>query len=218
MAPASVVVAIVETSAFGAANAVVATALAFAPAVASVFVNGPAYGDERRYPLRPPGWVLLGPAALAWAVLVGGPATAVLLLADDRWVIGGVVAVIGTAAASVAARALHGLARRWLVFVPAGVVIHDPITLADPVLLQKPVIASIGPAPQQPDGDRIDLTAGALGLAVELRFTQPTDVFVITRPGRRPTAETAATTRLLVAPTRASAVLADAQSRGLRVS
>jgi hypothetical protein len=192
-------------------------ALAFTPAVAAVAVNGPAYGDERRYPLRPPGWILLGPAGLAWAALVGGPGAAMLLLADEQWVAGAVVAVAGAALASVAGRALHGLSRRWLVFVPAGVVIHDPLTLADPTLFQKPTIARIGPALAEPAGDRADLTAGALGLAVEMRFAGPTDVFVISKPGRRPTAETVTIDALAISPSRAAAVLKDAQSRGYAV-
>ena len=217
MAPAAVAVVIAEPSVLGAANALVALALAFAPAVASVAVNGPAYGNERRYTLRPPGSVLLGPAALAWAVLVGGPAAAMLLLADRQWVAGTAVAVIGAAAASVAGRALHGLARRWLVFVPAGIVVHDPVTLADPTLFQRPAVAGLGPAPANEERDRVDITAGALGLALELRFAGPTDVLVITRPGRRPTAEQITTTALVISPARSAAVLRDAVERGYRV-
>ncbi len=195
-----------------------AVALAFTPAVATAFVNGPAYPNERRFPLRPPAVALLGPAVVAWVALVGGPAAAVLLLAQRRWVAGVIVAVVGSAAAVVAGRALHGLARRWVVFVPAGVVVHDPLTLADPVLFQKPTISALGPAAADDREGRLDLTAGALGLALALRLSEPTGVFAIARPGRRPTAETVSTDELLVAPVRPAAVLAEAARRGYRVS
>jgi hypothetical protein len=198
----------------GGAVAVIAAALAFTPAVGVACVNGPAYPNERRYPLRPPAVALVGPAVIAWVAMVGGPTAGVLLLAQQRWVAGVVAAVIGSAAAVVAGRALHGLSRRWLVFVPAGVVIHDPLTLADPVLFQRPVIDRLGPARADAEGNRLDITAGATGLALALRLREPTGVFAITRAGRRPTAETVDATELVFAPTRASAVLAEAHARG----
>ena len=218
-APAPIALAVAaaiagHTSALGAVAAVVAVALAFTPAVAAWCVNGPACANERRYPLRPPAVVLIGPAAVAWIVTLAGPGAAVLLLAERRWVVGMIVAVIGCGGAVLAARALHGLSRRWFVFVPAGIVLHDPITMADPVLFQRPVIAGVGPAPAEPDGSRLDLTAGAAGLALALRLREPTGVMAITKPGRRPTAETVEATEIVVAPSRASAVLADAQERG----
>jgi hypothetical protein len=195
----------------------VAVGAAFTPETASVFVNGPAYPNERRFPLRPPAVALVGPALLAWVVLVGAPTAAALLLAGHRWVAGAIVTLLGSAGAALAARALHGLARRWLVVVPAGVVIHDPLTLADPVLFQRAVIAGMGPAPAEA-GDRLDLTSGALGLALELRLAEPTGLLVIERPGRRPTAGTVTAERILIAPTRAAAVLAEVADRGYRVS
>ncbi len=86
-----------------------------------------------------------------------------LLLAGGRWVVGGIVAVVGCFAAAVAGRALHGLARRWLVVVPAGLVIHDPL-LAWPTRCCSSVRRSLalGPAPAEAD-DALDLTSGASG-------------------------------------------------------
>jgi hypothetical protein len=201
----------------GALNAALAVAVAFTPPAAAAFVNGPAYPNERRFPLRPPGIALVGPAALAWVAVVGGPSAAVLLLAGHRWVAGALVTVFGGFAALDGARALHGLARRWLVVVPAGIVVHDPLTLADPVLFPRNTIAALGPADATAT-DRLDLTAGALGLALELRLAAPTPVFALTRSGRRPTAETVTTQRLLVAPTRPAAVLAEMVERGYAVA
>jgi hypothetical protein len=205
-----------EVSWPGLADAAAAVALAFTPDVAASCVNGPAYPNERRFPLRPAAVAFVGPALLAWVAVVGAPAAAALLLAQQRWIAGAVVLLGGGGAAVLGARALHGLSRRWLVFVPAGIVVHDPLTLADPTLFQRHVIDSLGPAAAAAD-DRIDVTAGALGLALDLRFREPTDVLVISKPGRRPTAESVATTRLAIAPTRPAAVLAEAESRGYAI-
>ena len=60
---------------------------------------------------------LFHPAALAAGVVTGPQ-----LLADRQWLIGGVAVAVGAAVGAVGARQLHLLSRRWLVFVPAGVV------------------------------------------------------------------------------------------------
>lgn len=198
-------------------NVATAVGLAFAPVVASVCINGPAYANERRYALRPPGVALIGLAAGAWLGVVGGPVAALVLLTNRHWIAGAIAAVVGAPLAALGARALHGQARRWLVIVPAGVVVHDPMTLADPVLFKKTTVERITPALAESPTPRTDLTAGALGLAVEVRLKEATDVLVITRAGRRPVAEIMKATALLIAPTRPAALLADVAGRGYRV-
>ena len=79
------------------------------------------------------------------------------------------LAVVGVPAAAIASRALHGLARRWVVFVPAGLVLHDLHAMVDPVLFPRSSIRRLGPAPTDP-GDAVDLTQRALGLALELEL------------------------------------------------
>src|SRR5712692_4214928 len=127
------------------------TVIALSPMAALLYVNGAAYPNERRYPLRVPGPLLLGPLEVAWAVTAGAPVMAILLLASKEWVAGAVVLVIGVPAAVLAARSLHGLARRWVVFVPAGLVLHDPMTLTDPTLFQRQLIERLRPAPADSD-------------------------------------------------------------------
>ena len=70
----------------------------------AVFVNGSAYGDERRLPLRPPAALLLGPLELAWAVCVIGTVAGPLLLAAGSWIVGALALVVGWPAAWFAAR------------------------------------------------------------------------------------------------------------------
>ena len=186
-----------------------AAVLAFLPETGVVYVNGPAYPNERRYPLRVPGALLLGPLELAWAVTVGAPIAAVLLLASGQVVPGVVAVVVAGAAGWFLGRALHGLSRRWLVFVPAGFVVHDPMTLVDPVLFPKLQIAAIEPA--EAGTDALDLTQGSPGLAVELRLREPAGL-VLTKPGER-VGPTVDADRLLVTPTRPGKVLAEARER-----
>jgi hypothetical protein len=187
--------------------------LAFAPATGALYVNGPAYPNERRYPLRPPGPLLLGPLELSAVVTVGAPLAGILLLAARAWVVGGVVMVIGSALAYVLGRSLHCLSRRWLVFVPAGVVLHDPLTLLDPVLFPRSTIETMRPAPA--GSDSLDLTQGALGLAVELVLLVKVDMTRV-KPGQVG-GEQGASARLLFTPTRPGQVLAEAARRRVPV-
>jgi hypothetical protein len=195
------------------ATTLLATAVAFAPATGTLFVNGAAYPNERRYLLRVPGLLLLGPVELAWAAGVGLPASALLLLAAHRWVFGGVVAAVSVPAVVIAARSLYTLAQRWVVFVPAGLVLRDPLGLDDPVLFRRAAVESLHPAPAGTDS--LDLTQRATGLALELVLREKV-AMSLSRPGRR-VGEAGSSARLLFTPTRPGAVLATAGERRLPV-
>ena len=183
------------------------------PTVGADLVDGSSYGPERRLPLRVPPTIAVALAPLAVVVLLAGLSIGPLLLAAGQWVVGGFAVVVGGGVAVLAARSLHALSRRFLVFVPGGVVVHDPMTIVEPVLLPKASLASIGPAPTDTDAE--DLTMGAGGLLMELRLQQPSDL-LRRRPGRAP-AEVVSTAAVLVAPTRPAAVLAEATERNLPV-
>ena len=214
-AVAAVVAAGVEghLSALAVGAAVLATLVAYLPETAVPFVNGPAYPNERRFPLRVPGPLLLGPLPLAWALAVGGPVVAALLLAAEQWVAGGLAAVAAAPVTAVLARAIHSLSRRWVVFVPAGLVLHDPLSLADPVLFRRQTVAALEPAPA--GSDALDLTQRALGLALQLTVVEPVPL-ALTKPGSR-VGEPVRPDRMLFTPTRPGAVLAEARTRRLKV-
>lgn len=191
------------------AATVLVAALALTAGVGEAFVDGDSYGNERRLPLRPPGPLLLGPIPLAWAVTVAGLAAGPLLLAAQAWIAGIGALVVGWPAAFLAGRALHGLARRTLILVPGGVVVHDPSALNEPVLLRKGVThLALAPA----DTDALDLTQRALGPALEARLDEPA-VLSRLRPRQQP--QEVRTRALLVAPTRPGATLAAVRERGL---
>lgn len=196
----------------GVVAALVAAAAAMRPETSEWFVNGSAYANERRYPLRVPSALLLGPLWLAPLVLVGVPVGGVLLLASKQWVAGVAVLVVGAVPALVAARALFGLARRWVVFVPAGVVLHDPMSLTDPVLFERPLIETFRAAPA--DTDSLDLTMGALGLALELVLFEK--VPMVRNTGRK-SSEQGSSGRLLCTPTRPGRVLEAASANRIPV-
>lgn len=183
------------------------------PTVGAELVDGSSYGPERRLPLRVPPAVAVGPAPIAVLAVLAGVAAGPVLLAAQQWIAGAAATAAGAVVVVVGARALHGLSRRFCVFVPGGIVVHDPLTLVDPVLLAKERLGTIGPAPVGTDAE--DLTMGAGGLAIELRLQAPSDL-VRRRPGRS-AAEVVRTAAVLVAPTRPAAFLDESRARGLPV-
>lgn len=193
--------------------AAVTVVAAFAPTTGDVFVNGSSYGDERRMPLRVPGSLLLGPLPLTWLTAVAAPIAGPLLLAARQWVGGGALTVVGLPAAAVSIRALHGLSRRWIVFVPAGLVLHDQQALVDPVLFPRSSIRRLGPAPADAS-DAVDLTQSALGLVLELELSEPMEI-APRRPDRQVQVEPVQ--RLLFTPTRPGALLTEATRRRIAV-
>lgn len=186
--------------------------IALSPLTGDAFVDGSSYGDERRLPLRVPTALLLGPVPVAALVAVVGPASGPLLLAAGAWVPGGLALAVGLPLGALATRALHGLARRWVVFVPAGVVLHDPASLADPVLFPRRLIARLGPAPAHPPSSAVDLTQTALGLALQIELTAPVDIAPRTAT-RSAEVEVRKANTILFTPTRPGAVLAEARRR-----
>ena len=176
-------------------------------------VDAASYGDERRFLLRPPGPVLVALVVPVWVVSVAGVAVGPLLLADRGWAAGVVAAAVGLPAAAFAAHTLFRLARRWLVFVPNGLVVHDHMAVAEPLPLGRRSLASIGPA--RADTSATDLTAQAFGMALELRLGDPVKASVRTGRNR---SEERSLSALLVSPSRPAAVLATAERRGLKIS
>ena len=180
------------------------------PAVADTYVDGASYGDEKRFLLRAPGPVVLALGPLAWALTVAGVVVGPLLLASGDSAVGSAACVAGLPIAAASARALHHLHRRWIVLVPAGFVLHDHLALADPTLLPRDALTSVGPA--SADTDAHDLTQAARGLALEVRCREPHDLRPASRDG---SAEVVVTEAILCAPARPDAVLAEAKRRRL---
>ena len=189
-----------------------AGALALSASTADRCVDGASYGSEQRLALRIPTSLLAGPLPLAWLCVALGVPTGPLLLASQRWVLGGVLTVIGWPLAGLAVRSVHGLSQRFIVLVPAGFVLHDRAALLDPVLFSRHAMVRLGPA--LADTDATDLSLGAAGLLVEVRLVQPLDVPV--RTGRRQS-EMRSLEAVLFSPARPGRLLQQAAAHQLPV-
>ena len=203
------------------AGALVATAVAAVLAsthdIAIASANAAAYGDELRYPLRIPPALFLGPLPFARALLVTGISAPVLLLTEGRVAMGALSAVAGTAVVLFLGRAVHGLSRRWVVLVPAGLVVVDPLTLSDPVLFLRERIVALSPLPpgRAPEG-ATDLRLGAALGSIVLRFDEPAEIGRVTRA--RGAVEMEQTTAICVAVTRRDELMRHAATRRIRVA
>jgi hypothetical protein len=195
------------------ASAALTVGAAFWPLTGDVFIDGSSYGTERRMALRVPTTLLLGPLPLAWIATVAGAVAGPLLLAAHQWIAGAVCLVVGEPLVFLASRALHQLSRRWIVFVPNGMVLHDPIGQPEPTLFLRKSVRRLGPAPA--DSHALDLTQGSFGLALQLDLAEPTDILV---PRGRSTTETVTVDALLFTPIRPAALLDEARSRRIPVS
>lgn len=206
-------------SAIGIGWSVATMAVAFSPAVGFEWVNGLTYPNETRHLLRVPAPLLAGPLLLAWAVLATAVACGPLLLATRQWVAGAAACVGGAPVAWLLVRSVHNLSRRWAVFVPAGIVIHDPITIDVPVLFPRQKVVSIGLATVEPEGaggaEALDLTQRAAGLAIDMVLDEEAELTLLS-PGRR-SGRPVKAARLRFTPTRPGAFLDEARHRRLPV-
>jgi hypothetical protein len=165
-------------------SAVVAAAFALSAPVAQAAGNSLAYGDEVRFPLRIPLALFFGPVPLAVVLIAGGASVGPLLVANESYVAGVLISIVGIAFAVVLARSLHSLSVRWLVLVPAGLVVVDPLTLLDPVLMRREYIVGVERLVRtRSETGSLDLRLGTAAgtIAVSLRETHP----FARRKGRR---------------------------------
>jgi hypothetical protein len=197
--------------------AAVAAVLAGAAETGSAYVQASAYGDERRMLLRPPlGY--LAASVVSWAIWTVALMTAPLAWAAKAWVLAGIATVVAAAATSLLPRRWHQLSRRWLVAVPAGLVVHDPVVLGDTLMLPRAQVRSIGLASFGAGAtDAADLTGPTPGVAVEVGLAEPATAVLARRPGEKQ-GRAVRLHALLVSPSRPGAVLAEARSRGYQAA
>jgi hypothetical protein len=195
------------------AIAVVTTLVAFSADIGRSFIQASAYGEEDRFPLRPPAAYALA-AGLSWAMwaacIIAGP----LLLASHRYIIGAVIAAVGGIGAVWAWPRWHRLARRWFVIVPIGIVIHDHLVLAETLMLRRHEIGALHLAPA--DTRAADLTGPAGGHAIEINTAAPMTAILAATPDN-PQGTAIHLTAALVSPTRPGQVLTAAAERRLPV-
>jgi hypothetical protein len=195
--------------------AVVSSVLVGAADTGRAFVQTSAYGDEQRFPLRPPlGY--LGATVVSWSLWVAAVITAPLAWAARAWALAVIATLASAAATWLLPRRWHQLSRRWLVTVPAGLVVHDPVVLAEPLMMQRRGIAELGLVDSRRASGAFDLTGPTPGLAVAVTLAEGATATLAPRP-RTPRGRAIHMTALLVSPSRPGAMLREAARRGLPV-
>jgi hypothetical protein len=193
--------------------ATVAVLAAFTGEFGRQFVQASAYGDESRFPLRPPGQLLVGPLQAMWLIAavpaMGGP----MLLAARSWVLGTVLTLFGAWFSWLLGRRVHQLTRRWLVFVPAGVVIHDQVVLAETSMF--PFSAVLGCGLAAAGTEAADLTGTAPGNALEFRLATAGDKVILAPSRQRPEGLALHVRSFIISPSRPGTAVAEARRRGL---
>ena len=167
--PLSVVVSVVASQPLAVFCSVVALIVCASPVFVDAMVQGGAYGDETRFSLRTP-LPYVVPAVVAWllytAALIGGS----LFLAARQYIFGAVLVAIGIILSRTIPRRLHRLARRWLVLVPVGIVVHDHLVLHETIMAHSGKILSV--TRTSDIGEAADLTGGVVGDRITIALTE----------------------------------------------
>ena len=162
-----------------------------------------AYGHERRHLLRPPVSVIL-PVALLWLITL---VTAGIAVHADATLAAGIATAASAALLAFSLQRAVVLARRWLVFVPAGIAVHDPLVLRDTFMVRSHEVRALHRAPN--DTEAFDLTCATWGVPLEIVLSHPHDVSLSNFGARvSRTLDRLHVTALLVAPTRTADALA----------
>jgi hypothetical protein len=180
------------------------SATAFSARYGSVHAQAAAYGHERRHLLRPP-MAVLAPLALVWLVVAA--LGAVAMRGEQLAVSLSATALFIALAIFMLRRALV-LSRRWLVFVPAGIAVHDPLLLRDTFMVRNHDVRALRDAASNTEA--FDVTGTTWGTPLELVLSHPHDVSLSPFGARLTgTLDRLHVTALLVAPSRPHIALAD---------
>lgn len=191
-----------------------ATLMAFQAETGEAMIQVSAYGDERRLPLRPP--AAMQPFIIvSWLLWFATIFVGVVLLEHGQRLIGFILMGIGAVLTLPVARRLHRFSCRWLVSVPAGVVVHDSLLLGETLLVLRPNVSSAHLA--LADTMAADLTGPAAGHALELEFHDDVTVVLSATP-KNPKGTAIHARAVLVAPSRPGRALMALAERKIRVA
>ncbi|MDA3017243.1 MAG: hypothetical protein O2841_04320 [Actinomycetota bacterium] len=179
--------------------------ISFNADLGNAFIQASAYGDEKRFLLRPP-VALVAPVLLIAMMLLTATVAAPILIAAENLPLGIICSVVSAVGFWFFARRIHQLSRRWFVFVPAGFVVHDETLLGTNLMIRKHDLVEIQLAKR--DTQAADLTALTWGVPLELRFKQPQDISLTSLTAKHLKAVSAIhASSILIAPSRPGAVL-----------
>jgi hypothetical protein len=222
VAPLTVAIAVTAVV-LGASAAIGAVAIALAAVVAllamsgevgEAMVQGSAYGKEHRLPLRPPAALLL-PVTVSWVVWAAAVITAALLLGAQQWVSGIAATTLAMSLTWLLATRSHRLSLRWLVLVPAGLVVHDPVVMGETLMVPRANVAVARLA--LADTQAADLTGPAAGVALDIAVRDM--VLAVFAPTRtQPKGRAIHVQSFLVAPSRPGRALHAMEAAGFPVA
>ncbi len=179
--------------------------ISFNADLGNTFIQASAYGDEKRFLLRPP-VALVAPVLLIAMLLLTATLAAPMLIAAENLPLGIICGAVSALGFWFFARRIHQLSRRWFVFVPAGFVVHDETLLGTNLMIRKHDLVEIHLAKR--DTQAADLTALTWGVPLELSFKQPQDVSLTSLTAKHLKAVSAIhASSILIAPSRPGAVL-----------
>ena len=188
-----------------AAVSVAVLLLSFSAEIGGIYVQASAYGDEKRFALRPP-VVLVAPILLSTMVADLSIIALPLLVAARNWTVAAVALVGLYLSVRYLLPRIHLLSRRWLVFVPAGVVVHDEIVLSINLMIKKQDLIQIQLA--RDNSAAADLSALTWGVPLEFSFNKPLDVALSSIGAKHLNSVSAIhATSIIIAPSRPGAVL-----------
>jgi hypothetical protein len=193
--------------------AAIAVLIWFSGETGMVLAQGSAYGAEQRFPLKPPVPFVV-PMVLSWLVLAASAVAGAVYLANERWIVGAALVVLAVVAARFLGPRFHQLSRRWLVVVPAGLVVHDPMLLVENALFRVADLAAVHLAAA--DTQAADLTGGTAGVVIEIVLREVDTVVKVGGPDQ-PAGVALHVRSVLVSPTRPGRALAAAGARRMPV-
>ena len=137
-----------------------------------------------------------------------------MLLAARAWIPGAILTAIAVVGTVTLPSRWHRLSRRWLVLVPAGLALHDPVVLGETLMLRRSEVAWIRLAPA--DTDAADLTGPATGHAIEVG-TEALVTALLAPTRQQPHGRAIHLTAFLTSPTRPGRALMAAGRRHLPI-
>ena len=187
--------------------------LAMSAETGAYFIQSSAYGDERRFPLRCPR-SHLAVIVIAWSIWFAAGALGTIALAAGT-ALASLLVAVALAAFAALPRRFHRYSRRWLVSVPAGLVIHDYLLLTETAMFPRRVVAGVEAWPQttSPDDTPFDLTGGAARTGIVLRL-RDSETIILAPTKEHPGGRAFHVRSLRMCPTRIARALRSLGSQG----
>jgi len=151
----------VAWSLVGVAVGVLALLCIFLPAFGLLHVQASAYGDEKRLLLRVPA-AQIAPIAVSYVVMAAFPVATLFALGAEVWWLAALCLVPTVLIFRVVPKRLHRFSRRWLVVVPAGVVVHDELLLAETFMVRTTAVTRVELSATS--GEALNLTGDIAGV------------------------------------------------------